>query len=58
MVWIQKEIRLEQRRRGFQIITSEILNQIPEIKKIKRMFCTFLLLKFPLPLEEGRVEGY
>jgi len=31
----QKEIMLEQRDRGFHLITDEILGQIPEIKKIK-----------------------
>jgi len=35
MIWFQKEIRLEQRRRGFHIITNEILNHIGEIKQIK-----------------------
>jgi len=35
MVWVQKEIKLEQRRRGFHIITDEVLKQIPELKKIK-----------------------
>jgi len=36
MNWYQKEIKLEARRRGFHIITSEVVNQIPEIKKIKK----------------------
>jgi len=31
----QKEIILEQRDRGFHLVTDEILEQIPEIKKIK-----------------------
>lgn len=35
MNWYQKEIVLEQRGRGFHIVTDEILGQIPEIKKIK-----------------------
>ncbi|RPI71692.1 MAG: YjbQ family protein, partial [Ignavibacteriales bacterium] len=35
MVWVQKEIKLEQRRRGFHVITDEVLRQIPELKKIK-----------------------
>ncbi|OGU77811.1 MAG: hypothetical protein A2V93_07915 [Ignavibacteria bacterium RBG_16_34_14] len=36
MNWFQKEIRLEARRRGFHIITNEVVNQLPEIKKIKK----------------------
>jgi len=31
----QKELILEQRGRGFHLVTDEILEQIPEIKKIK-----------------------
>ncbi len=34
-MWIQKEIQLKQRPRGFHIITSEILNNLPELKNIK-----------------------
>jgi secondary thiamine-phosphate synthase enzyme len=36
MNWFQKEIRLEARKRGFHIITNEVVNQLPEIKKIKK----------------------
>ncbi len=32
---IQKEITLKPRQRGFHLITGEILQQIPELKKIK-----------------------
>jgi secondary thiamine-phosphate synthase enzyme len=35
MSWFQKEIVLEQRARGFHLVTDEILGQIPEIKNIK-----------------------
>jgi len=35
MSWYQKEIVLEQKGRGFHLVTDEILDQIPEIKKIK-----------------------
>ena len=31
----QKEIILKAKQRGFHIITNEILNQIPEITKVK-----------------------
>jgi len=33
-MWIQKEIILQQKKRGFHLVTNEILNQIPEIRKI------------------------
>jgi len=33
-MWMQKEIRLQQKKRGFHLITNEILAQLPEIKKI------------------------
>lgn len=33
-MWIQKEIRLQQKKRGFHLVTNEILNLIPEIGKI------------------------
>lgn len=33
--WIQKEIMLNPRQRGFHLITSEIVDNIIEIKKIK-----------------------
>jgi secondary thiamine-phosphate synthase enzyme len=35
MNWYQKEIVLEQRDRGFHLVTDEILGQITELKKIK-----------------------
>lgn len=35
MRFYQKEIRLKQHRRGFHLITNEILEAIPEIKGIK-----------------------
>jgi secondary thiamine-phosphate synthase enzyme len=34
-MWIQKEIQLKQRPRGFHIITSEILHSLPELQHIK-----------------------
>ena len=33
-MWIQKEIRLTARKRGFHLITREILEQLPELNKI------------------------
>lgn len=34
-MWIQKEIKLSPKSRGYHIITDEILSEIPEIKNIK-----------------------
>jgi secondary thiamine-phosphate synthase enzyme len=33
---IQKEITLSQRKRGFHLITNEILDAVPELKEIKK----------------------
>lgn len=33
-MWIQKEIQLPACRRGFHLITTEILNKLPELKQI------------------------
>jgi len=35
MSWIQKEFLLSPKKRGFHLITNEVLNNIPEIKNIK-----------------------
>jgi secondary thiamine-phosphate synthase enzyme len=35
MAFIQKEFFLSQKKRGFHLITNEVLNNIPEIKNIK-----------------------
>ncbi len=35
MKWYQKEITLTEKKRGFHIITNEILKNIPDIKEIK-----------------------
>jgi secondary thiamine-phosphate synthase enzyme len=34
MIWHQVEIKFPPKKRGFHLITYDILNQIPEIKKI------------------------
>ncbi len=34
-MFIQKEITLRPRTRGFHLITSEILNHLPELKQVK-----------------------
>jgi secondary thiamine-phosphate synthase enzyme len=33
-MWIQKEIRLKSRSRGFHLISDEIIRQIPELRSI------------------------
>ena len=35
MNWIQKEISLSPKTRGFHIVTGEVLEQIPELSKFK-----------------------
>lgn len=34
-MWIQKEIKLSPKSRGYHIITKEILREVPDIKNIK-----------------------
>jgi len=34
MTWIQKEIQLSAKPRGFHLITNEIIKQLPELQKI------------------------
>lgn len=36
MIITQKEIKLQARSRGFHLVTSEIISQIPELKTIRR----------------------
>lgn len=34
-MWLQKEIRLQPRPRGFHLITDELLRELPELRNIK-----------------------
>ena len=34
-MWIQKDIQLKPRPRGFHLVTNEVLAQLPEVKNIK-----------------------
>lgn len=43
MPWYQKEIKLKPRNRGFHLITNEIVNDVPEIQKIKTGLVHLLL---------------
>lgn len=33
-MWLQKEIKLSPRKRGFHLVTDEILRQLPELRKL------------------------
>ena len=33
-MWIQKQITIEKKQRGFHLISDQVINQIPEINKI------------------------
>lgn len=35
MMWIQKELTLSPRSRGFHLVTHEIVAQLPELKKVR-----------------------
>ena len=35
MKWLQKEISLKARDRGFHLVTDEVVNKLPELKEIK-----------------------
>jgi secondary thiamine-phosphate synthase enzyme len=43
MLWYQKEITITAKRRGFHLITDEILYNIPEIKKINKGMANFFI---------------
>jgi len=43
MSWTQKEIVLKPRVRGFHLVTDEIMEQLPEIKKIRIGIAYFLI---------------
>ena len=34
-MWLQKEIKLSPRKRGFHLVTDEILRQLPELRKLE-----------------------
>ena len=36
MVWIQKEISLPVRNRGFHLMTSEVVSRLPELQTVRR----------------------
>jgi secondary thiamine-phosphate synthase enzyme len=42
-VWIQREIQLRARPRGYHLITSEILDAVPEIESVSRGIATVFM---------------
>jgi len=42
-MWIQKQIRLSARPRGFHLITAEVLDQLPELGSIETGLAHFFL---------------
>jgi len=42
-MWIQKRIRLAAKPRGFHLVTSEILQQLPELSQVKTGLAHFFL---------------
>jgi secondary thiamine-phosphate synthase enzyme len=42
-VWIQREIELSGRARGFHLITSEILDAVPELESMSRGIATLFM---------------
>lgn len=43
MVWIQKEIELVRRSRGFHIVTDEILAHVPELEELQVGICQLFI---------------
>ena len=43
MSWFQKEIKLSTKPRGFHLVTSEILDQVPEIKDYRVGLVHFII---------------
>jgi secondary thiamine-phosphate synthase enzyme len=42
-VWIQREIELRARTRGFHVVTSEILDAVPELEGMSRGIATLFM---------------
>ena len=43
MFWYQKEVTITAKRRGFHLITDEMLNHIPEIRTINKGMANFFI---------------
>jgi secondary thiamine-phosphate synthase enzyme len=44
MSWFQKEVRLAPRSRGFHLVTSEIVDQVPELRSVRIGFAHVFIL--------------
>lgn len=42
-MWIQREIKLQRRARGFHLVTDEIVNQLPELTSVDVGMCNIFL---------------
>lgn len=42
-MWVQKEVRLKPRSRGFHLITGEIIDQLPELASFEVGMCNIFL---------------
>ena len=42
-MWLQKQIQLQARRRGFHLVTDEVLEQLPELAAVKLGLAHILL---------------
>lgn len=42
-MWIQKEIQLKRRSRGFHLVTDEILSQVPELRQLRTGLAHFFI---------------
>jgi secondary thiamine-phosphate synthase enzyme len=42
-MWLQREIRLEPRRRGFHLVTREVVEALPELRELHVGLCHLLI---------------
>jgi secondary thiamine-phosphate synthase enzyme len=42
-MWLQREIRLEPRRRGFHLVTREVVEALPELRELQVGLCHLLI---------------
>jgi secondary thiamine-phosphate synthase enzyme len=42
-MWVQREITLEPRPRGFHLVTSEIADAVPELRELRIGIATFFV---------------
>lgn len=54
-MWLQKEIRLRARPRGFHLITDELLRELPELRDFRVGMMNVFLLRMIIILEGFRL---